>query len=380
MWPEVDRARSENRHELVLGGADISQRLKKEGLDAKIFELIGLNYLDIHETSLENLPDNISKLSNLQSLVLHSNKFENFNINITRLEKLKLLDLSRNCLKEIPAEITNLSNIITFNFANNNLEHFPKLVSNRKLTVLDLSNNKLKTFPDVCYEELSNLSELKLTDNQIESIPPEIKNIGALKVLELGHNQIKVVPGELALCSKLKTLNLKNNPISDRRLLKLIDQCRIKQIIDYVKAHGPKSVTTAPRDDQKTTTEKDSDSDEDNYKHTIRVHTKDSPKIVVNESVKSVREFFVGCLVTNITFSEDSFKKFIQVQNKLHESVCSKRNLATIATHDFNKLVRFGIFGVFGCCMLNFSPLETSSTQRCPPMSSSFTPLTARQR
>lgn len=61
----------------------------------------------------------------------------------------------------------------------------------------------------------------------------------------------------------------------------------------------------------------------------------------VTNAVKNVREYLIGCIVNNINFTEESFKKFIQLQNKLHDSVCEKRNVATIATHDFNKLVRF---------------------------------------
>lgn len=33
-------------------------------------------------------------------------------------------------------------------------------------------------------------------------------------------------------------LDLSENPIADKRLLKLIQQCRTKQIVDYVKQHG----------------------------------------------------------------------------------------------------------------------------------------------
>lgn len=50
------------------------------------------------------------------------------------------------------------------------------------------------------------------------------------------HNAIKNV----AKCTILE-LNLKSNPVADRRLLKLIDQCRTKQVLDYVKQHCTKS-------------------------------------------------------------------------------------------------------------------------------------------
>lgn len=43
-------------------------------------------------------------------------------------------------------------------------------------------------------------------------------------------------------------LELINNPVADKRLLKLIQQCRTKQVLDYVKQHGedaPKSSDAA---------------------------------------------------------------------------------------------------------------------------------------
>jgi hypothetical protein len=38
-------------------------------------------------------------------------------------------------------------------------------------------------------------------------------------------------------------LNLKGNKLSDKRLLKLVDQCRSKQVLDYVRQHCPRSST-----------------------------------------------------------------------------------------------------------------------------------------
>lgn len=148
-------------------------------------------------------------------------------------------------------------------------------------------------------------------------------------------------------------MNLKTNPITDRRLFKLIEQCRTKQVLDYVKAHSPKViVNTEPKNKKNSQKSESSEEDDSSYKHTIRVkYAKDNNlKIILNESVKSVREFFVACLVHNVNFNEENFKKFIQVQNKLHENVCGKRNLSTLATHDLNKLVIIIYFFLFSNC------------------------------
>jgi hypothetical protein len=38
-------------------------------------------------------------------------------------------------------------------------------------------------------------------------------------------------------------LNLKGNKLSDKRLLKLVDQCRSKQVLDYMNQHCTRSST-----------------------------------------------------------------------------------------------------------------------------------------
>lgn len=73
-------------------------------------------------------------------------------------------------------------------------------------------------------------------------------------------------------------MNLKGNPVSDRRLFKLIDQCRTKQILDYVKQHCPKTNVTnkskegnAKNRKKKQADDTDDESIEVDYKYTITV-------------------------------------------------------------------------------------------------------------
>lgn len=189
-WYEISQVIKSNRHELVLSGAEISEKIKSEGLDPNLFKLDGINYLNIHQTCLETVPEEIGNLQNLTNLVLHSNAIKKLPSTIENLTKLKVLDCSRNKLEELPVESENLPQLMTLNLSSNLLSHLPSQVSNVKLCSIDLSHNRFESFPDVCYSELIHLAELRLNDNIIKEIPPEICALPSLKLLDLGNNQI----------------------------------------------------------------------------------------------------------------------------------------------------------------------------------------------
>ncbi|EFN84175.1 Leucine-rich repeat-containing protein 47 [Harpegnathos saltator] len=177
--------------------------------------------------------------------------------------------------------------------------------------------------------------------------------VGHLKILKLDEfielGESTVIPGELADCGKLKEVNLKDNKLTDKRLLKLVNQCRSKQILDYVKLHCPKCISSVEVDKSKKgkknqkLSESENTSEVDNLTHKLRILkvTDSTPVIKVTNKVKTVRPYIVACIVKNINFTDASFKKFIQLQTKLHDGICDKRNAATIATHDF-KLIAPG--------------------------------------
>lgn len=345
-WPEVATAKSENRHEIKLAGAAISKRISDEGLDKNLFKLTNLNLLNISDTSLTAIPDDIKLLVNLQSLLLYGNKIAEFNENLTSLPKLKVLDLSRNELTKIPESLKKMKELTSINFSSNRIEQMPKFDNHPNLITLDLSNNKLTSFPDTEYAYLPHLTDLKLNGNQIESIPNHIsRTLPALKNFDIEGNQIKTIPGELASMSKLKELNLKGNKLSDKRLMKLVDQCRTKQVLDYIRENCPKadSAPTTSKGKGKKSKKQDEAPPEDisESSHSIKIlHVEDDTlKItIVEQELWNIRPFILCCIVPELNFTESLFKKFIQMQNKLHDTVCDKRNVATIATHDISKL------------------------------------------
>ncbi|XP_050668409.1 leucine-rich repeat-containing protein 47-like [Leptidea sinapis] len=347
LWPEISTAKSENRHEIKLSGAAISKRISEEGLDKNVFKLTNINLLNISETCLEIIPDEIKQLVNLQSLLLYGNKLTVFNENITLLPKLKVLDISRNQITSIPESLNKLKELTSINFSSNQIVEIPAIGELPNLISFDVSNNKLLKFPDTQNASLPHLTDLKIKGNLIEEIPATIaSSLPSLKNFDIGENQIKIIPGELASMAKLKELNLKGNKLSDKRLMKLVDQCRTKQVIDYIREHCPKSDATQPTGKSKGKKNKKQDEplpgdDVEELCHTLKIlHVDDDlMKVKIMESeVWNIRPFILCCVINNLKFSEASFKKFIQMQTKLHDTVCDKRNVATIATHDMQKI------------------------------------------
>lgn len=204
MWREIQQAKDENKREIKLSGAEISERIDKDGIDTSLFALESLNLLNISDTSLKALPHEISNLINLQTLLLYGNEIATIPESIDRLEKLKVLDVSRNKLDSIPDSITKLHNLTTINISNNQLSTFPALKKFTKLSMIDLSGNQLTEFPDIYSSDNNNLSEIYLKENSIEQIPHVIDQLVSLKHFSLAKNKVKKIPKCLANISKLK--------------------------------------------------------------------------------------------------------------------------------------------------------------------------------
>lgn len=353
MWPEIEKAIKEKRHELKLLPDNVNKELS---VDESLFLCEELNLLTISDTKLIEVPAKIETLKNLQNLLLFRNKITQFPGSVHQLSKLKVLDLSYNCIQCVPEEINELAQLTTLNLSYNEISEFP-VVKLHKLSVLNLSGNQLKDIPEFL-NETYNVSDLILAENAIESIPDYLQNISTtLKVLNLEKNAIKELPKLLSTLPKIKDILLKGNPIADKRLLKLINQCGTKQIVDYVKQHGVVAgkggsgkskgsgkggkSSSASVEDASPKEEKEVEVPVVPPQITVAKYDDErSLQVTCTEVVRQLRPHIVCCLWKDVAFDSASFKTFIQLQTKLHESVCQKRELCTIATHDYDKIVR----------------------------------------
>ncbi len=117
MWDEVSRAKAENRRELVLTGKALGARIASTDgkVDPALFQLTGLNFLDLSGCpELSVLSPHLSNLVNLTTLLLGHDGFEELpGEAVAKLTKLKVLDLSANKINTFPEEMVSLGKLAT---------------------------------------------------------------------------------------------------------------------------------------------------------------------------------------------------------------------------------------------------------------------------
>ena len=58
----------------------------------------------------------------------------------------------------------------------------------------------------------------------------------------------------------------------------------------------------------------------------------------VTSNTKRIRPYIATAILRNVTFDEDSYASFIDLQEKLHQNLCRKRTLVAIGTHDLDTI------------------------------------------
>ncbi|XP_059171714.1 leucine-rich repeat-containing protein 47-like [Physella acuta] len=349
MWEEVLAVKTENRRELNLQGPFINKRIEDRGLDEGVFTLTGLNLLKIAGTPLESLSEKLGNLNNLTSLMLENNKLKELPSSVGNLVSLKFLDISGNKLESLPDTLSNLVNIQSLNANLNNLQSFPDVSNMKVLAYLSIARNKLSALPPgVCDPSLTLLSTIDAANNEITSIPTEISNLTHLIKLDVTSNKLDSLPLELCECPKLREVIIVDNKMKDRKLLKLAEHST-KALLNYLKTQLDKQQALEKgnkKDKSKKSNKKKGDKKEveDLERDIISVlqfEVDNGFVITATQAVMSVRQYIVCCIIKNLDFSKSNnmFKRFINLQTKLHESICEKRQTATIATHDF-KLIK----------------------------------------
>ncbi|KAK6156000.1 hypothetical protein DH2020_010248 [Rehmannia glutinosa] len=180
---------------------------------------------DISHNSLTgNLPSWVFGLG-LEQVLFSDNRFSGSIDNAfaspveSSQKKLVILDLSQNKLSgTIPAAVGDFGSLQLLNMARNSfLGSIPENIGNLKsLSILDLSENQLNGSIPSEIGGLASLDELRLEKNSlVGNIPLSIGDCSSLKSLYLAHNEITgSVPTSLAKLSYLQTVDLSFNKLT----------------------------------------------------------------------------------------------------------------------------------------------------------------------
>ncbi|KAK6196049.1 hypothetical protein SNE40_001348 [Patella caerulea] len=105
------------------------------------------------------------------------------------------------------------------------LEETGKLTDLIPLRVLDLHNNDIKTLPENI-KHLENLQVLNLEGNKLKKLPEEIGDLHNLQTLNVKNNKIHELPKCISGLCRLRTLDISNNEITKLP----VDLCMIRTL------------------------------------------------------------------------------------------------------------------------------------------------------
>uniref|UniRef100_A0A8B9HE34 Phenylalanine--tRNA ligase beta subunit n=1 Tax=Astyanax mexicanus TaxID=7994 RepID=A0A8B9HE34_ASTMX len=83
-------------------------------------------------------------------------------------------------------------------------------------------------------------------------------------------------------------------------------------------------------------------------------------RLIITEETAGVRPHAVAAVLRNITFTQNRYESFIELQEKLHQNVCRKRTLVAIGTHDLDTISGPFTFTAKAPDDIRFTPLNQS--------------------
>jgi Leucine-rich repeat (LRR) protein len=184
-------------------------------IPSAVFQLVTVRTLDLSNNKLKVLPDALANLKALKSLNCEHNKLTKGSISpsLARLSNLAVLSLGNNRLGK-NAEESTTGNASKKKVKASSATQDIILPIIPSLKQLKLNDNQLHTIPpQICSPLLVKLELLDLSNNNIEILPSGIQHLVSLQSLNLDHNALLSLPDEMKALSKLKSLSLQHNQI-----------------------------------------------------------------------------------------------------------------------------------------------------------------------
>lgn len=134
----------------------------------------------------------------------------------TKAPEIISLNISRNLALNVPKDfITACINLREIKFTGNESWKLPaSLAWAGRLTVLDVSNNRLESLEHAELQKLASLSSLKLANNNLSSLPTNFAQFRQLRSLNLSSNNFTTFPEHICSLKSLVDLDISFNKMS----------------------------------------------------------------------------------------------------------------------------------------------------------------------
>lgn len=123
------------------------------------------------------------------------------------------LDISNLGLRSLPQEIGLLTQLTNLRATDNFIREIPEsLGSCIQLTSIRFTNNKLRKLP-ACFTSLTNLTGCNISGNQLTRLPDNFGNLTHLEYFLCNNNQLESLPNSIGGCVALISLEASNNQL-----------------------------------------------------------------------------------------------------------------------------------------------------------------------
>lgn len=215
-------------------GVDLSFNDFNDHFPKSVKFMSSLQWLNINDTKLSEIPEELGNLLKLEHLSLMRNNLEKLYGELTELTSLRTLNMRHNNIKAsgVPVDLFKLEDLTTLDLSHNKLKEVPEGLEKAKaLIVLNLSHNNICVIPNVLFVHLTDLLLLDVSNNNLETLPPQMRRLANIQTLVLNHNplghfQLRQLPSLTSLVTlhmrdTQRTLN--NMPASLETLVNLAD-------------------------------------------------------------------------------------------------------------------------------------------------------------
>jgi Leucine-rich repeat (LRR) protein len=169
--------------------------------------------LNLWNQRLGRVPESVWDQVDLETLVLAGNDLTEISAKIGRLRRLRMLDLGHNRLRSLPGSLGDLDGLSDFLYLHENrfTSLPPSLAHLQRLRYLNISENAFETLPE-CICGMHGLIELRASANPLVSLPDSLE-LPALRELHLRNTRLRRLPEAIAGLLDLRQIDLRGTPL-----------------------------------------------------------------------------------------------------------------------------------------------------------------------